>query len=57
MIRRVLLGLGFGYLVLAMVGLARERSGAITCPCQPDCWCKRPGMRLLRWVFPFGHRL
>ncbi|MDQ3645496.1 MAG: hypothetical protein M3345_01010 [Actinomycetota bacterium] len=27
------------------------------CECRPDCWCKRPGLRHFRWVFPVGHSL
>ncbi len=45
------------YLALAAVGHARERSGSTTCDCRPDCWCKRPGLSVFRWVFPFGHSL
>jgi hypothetical protein len=44
------------YLVAALIGLARERSGAITCGCAEDCWCKEPGLSLFRWVFPLGHK-
>jgi hypothetical protein len=44
------------YLILALRGLANERFGARTCACRADCWCKRPGLSLFRWVFPIGHR-
>jgi uncharacterized protein len=44
------------YVAAALIGHARERSGAISCGCHPDCWCKRPGIGLFRWVFPFWHK-
>ena len=43
------------YLAAAMVGLARERMGLVSCGCADDCWCQRPGLSLFRWVFPRGH--
>lgn len=48
---------GGAYVALAVRGLARERSGSVTCECRPTCWCKRPGLSLFRWVFPFKHSL
>ncbi len=45
------------YLALAVLGHARERSGSMTCACQADCWCKRPGLSVFRWVLPFGHSM
>jgi hypothetical protein len=54
--KRSLLWLGALYLAAAVVGLARERVGAIACGCHEDCWCKRPGPSLFRWVFPFWHK-
>ena len=27
----------------------------MTCSCYPDCWCKKPGLSLFRWVFPRFH--
>ena len=41
----------------ALIGHAKERRGAITCECQDDCWCKKPGVDLFRWVLPIGHKL
>lgn len=55
-IRRGLLSLGALYITAALVGHVRERSGSLACGCHEDCWCKRPGLRLFRWVFPFRHR-
>lgn len=48
--------LGTLYLTAAVIGRAQERGGAITCSCDQDCWCKRPGLSLFRWVFPFWHK-
>ena len=55
--RRVLLIGGGAYLALAALSHALERSGATRCDCGADCWCKRPGLSLFRWVFPLGHSL
>lgn len=44
------------YIAAALIGHARERSGAISCGCKPDCWCQRPGLSIFRWVFPFWHK-
>jgi hypothetical protein len=57
MVKRILLLLGALYIGAALVGHAQERRGAVRCECQDDCWCKRPGLRLFRWVFPLGHKL
>lgn len=45
-----------GYLFAALVGLGLERAGLSPCGCAPDCWCKRPGLSVFRWVFPRFHR-
>jgi hypothetical protein len=55
MIRRFLVPLLALYATAAVIGHARERAGAIACGCSEDCWCKRPGLRAFRWVFPFRH--
>lgn len=55
--RRVLLGTASLYLLLAVIGRYVEAIGAVTCECQPDCWCKKPGLSTFRWVFPTGHSL
>lgn len=44
------------YLGAAVSGLVREQLGMVSCGCADDCWCKRPGLSLFRWVFPGGHR-
>jgi len=53
--RRVLPLFAALYLGAALIGHARERRGAIACECQDGCWCKKPGLRLFRWVLPLGH--
>ena len=51
------LGLAVGvYVGAAVVGMVRERMGLISCGCAEDCWCKRPGLSVFRWVFPRGHK-
>lgn len=45
------------YLAAAAWGLAKESRGELHCECEGDCWCKKPGLRLFRWVFPLGHSL
>ena len=53
---RVVRAILVGYVVVAAFTRAREAAGAYTCACDPDCWCKSPGLSLFRWVFPRGHR-
>ena len=53
--RIILIALGL-YLLIAVANKAAEAAGAMTCGCADDCWCKRPGLSVFRWVFPWGHR-
>lgn len=53
---RRLLGLAGLYPSLAIVGRVQERMGLRECGCAEDCWCRRPGLSLFRWVFPRGHQ-
>jgi hypothetical protein len=55
LVKRLLVALAIGYVVLALVSRAREAAGLLTCSCYPDCWCKKPGLSLFRWVFPRFH--
>jgi hypothetical protein len=55
LVKRVALAIAIGYLVLALVGRAKEAAGVYTCECYEDCWCKKPGLSLFRWVFPRFH--
>ena len=57
--KRTLFGVIGFYLLAAIVTTLAEASGlGRQCGCEPDCWCKRPGLRLFRWVTPkITHRL
>jgi hypothetical protein len=46
-----------GYVLAGLVALGLERVGYYGCGCEPDCWCKRPGLNVFRWVFPYRHHL
>jgi hypothetical protein len=49
------MSLVIGYVVLALVTKARESAGLLSCRCYPDCWCRKRGLSLFRWVFPRFH--
>jgi hypothetical protein len=53
---RPLAGVGSIYLLFAVIGRFVEGMGAVECGCAEDCWCKRPGLSVFRWVFPYRHR-
>lgn len=53
--KRIVLSLAIGYVILALAGRVQEAAGLRTCECYPDCWCKRPGLSLFRWAFPRFH--
>jgi hypothetical protein len=55
--KRVVWSLVLGYVILGLTTRGREAAGAYTCACDPDCWCKRPGLSLFRWTFPRFHRI
>ena len=52
--RRPLRIIMFGVLFAALVTLGLERAGLdrFRCACSPDCWCKKPGLNLFRWITP-----
>jgi hypothetical protein len=55
--RRVVAAVFGAYLLAAVVTSAVEAVGVgRPCGCRPDCWCKRPGLQLFRWVAPVAHR-
>ena len=54
---RLLLRLAGLYLLFAIIGRFVEEMGAVKCGCKPECWCKRPGLRTFRWVFPARHAM
>ncbi len=52
--KRLLSGIIGLYLVVAALTRAAEAVGLgpNLCGCEPDCWCKRPGLTVFRWVTP-----
>jgi hypothetical protein len=51
--KRIILGIVGLYLLAAIVTTLLERSGSWKrCACEPECWCKKPGLSLFRWVSP-----
>ena len=54
--RRSVTVLVAGYLLVAAGNRVAEHVGVMRCGCAADCWCRRPGLSLFRWVFPWGHR-
>ncbi len=55
---RILLRCAVAYLLLAVSACAADALGVggvrFHCGCDESCWCKRPGLTLLRWVTPRG---
>ena len=45
-----------GYVTLALYYRAREAAGLLTCDCYQDCWCRKPGLSIFRWVWPRYHQ-
>lgn len=56
MVRRALRLTLIGYVLMGLVSLGLERAGVYSCGCDPDCWCKRPGLNVFRWILPRWHR-
>jgi hypothetical protein len=54
-VRKALAVLAIAYLMLALLSKAKEAAGRLSCDCYPDCWCRKPGLSLFRWVFPRFH--
>lgn len=55
-LKRVVVQLLGAYLVFAVIGRFVEGIGVVRCGCSDDCWCQRPVLSTVRWVFPYGHR-
>ena len=53
--KKLIVVLGLGYVALALIYRAREAAGLLTCDCYSDCWCRKPGLSVFRWVFPRYH--
>lgn len=54
-LRRPVLLVALGLVLAGAAGLGLERAGVYACGCYPDCWCKRPGLNLFRWLVPRFH--
>lgn len=54
--RRAALVLIGAYVLIAVGNRLAEHLGAMRCGCATDCWCRKPGLSLFRWVFPWEHR-
>jgi hypothetical protein len=54
-VKKLVAALVLGYVGLALYYRAREAAGLLTCGCYPDCWCKKPGLSIFRWVFLHFH--
>ena len=50
--RRIVVGLFGAVLLVAIATRLAEVAGKRQCGCHADCWCKKPGLRLFRWVIP-----
>ena len=46
--KRLLLVIVGGYVLVAAGNRVAERFGVMTCGCAEDCWCHRPGLSLFR---------
>ena len=46
----------FAGLLLGLAAINARIDATRECGCQPDCWCKQPGLRHFRWVLPFSHK-
>jgi hypothetical protein len=53
--RRPLFLAAVGLVLAGAASLAFERAGVYECGCYPECWCKRPGLNLFRWLVPRFH--
>jgi hypothetical protein len=53
MAKRIVIGVIGLYVLAAITTTLAETAGlGRQCGCEPECWCKRPGLRLFRWVTP-----
>jgi len=56
-VKRVLFAMIGGFLLVAVVIRLLEETGRVySCDCLPECWCKRPGLTVFRWVTPRSRR-
>ena len=54
-VKKVVAVVVLSYVGLALYCRAREVAGLLRCDCYPDCWCRKPGLSIFRWVFPRYH--
>lgn len=54
-VKKLAAALVLGYVTLALYYRAREAAGLLTCDCYQDCWCRKPGLSIFRWVLPRYH--
>ncbi len=52
---RALLAFFGVFMLFAVASRVAEAAGFRTCGCASDCWCRRPGLNVFRWVIPLGH--
>ena len=55
--KRAALAVVGAYVAVAAGTRAAEALGARCCGCPDGCWCRRRGLSLFRWVFPWHHKL
>lgn len=53
--RRAALAVVGAHVAVAAGTRAAEALEARCCGCPDRCWCRRPGLSLFRWVFPWHH--
>ena len=51
--RKLMLLVGF---VVGFAAINARIEATRDCGCQPDGWCKQPGLRHFRWLVPYGHK-
>ena len=44
------------YVLAALASKVIEHFDGVLCECSDECWCKRPGLSVFRWVFPRWHK-
>jgi len=45
-----------GLLLGGLAALNAKIDASRECGCPPECWCKQPGLRHVRWLIPISHR-
>src|SRR3954470_14564005 len=56
MMKRIAVRLLGLFVAVAVVTRIAEATGHYRrCGCLPECWCRKPGLSLFRWVIPKAH--